>query len=102
MSVLTRKQAKAARSICRCTVIDFEKIEDLLSQLIAEVKVLFSEAQLGEVQRFIDVGEYGLALETVIAIYLEENKPISSKALNLVDFLGAVMSIDAKSLLKDL
>lgn len=37
-----------------------------------------------------------------MAIYLEEKKFISSKALNLIECLGAAMSMDVKSLLKGL
>lgn len=102
VSVLTKKQAKAAICTCRSKVADFEKVEDLLFQLIAEAKALFSDTELSEIQKFIDFAEYGLALEVAIAIYLEEKKPISSKALNLIDCLGVAMSMDVKSLLKGL
>lgn len=101
VSVLTKKQTETA--ICTCSkVVDFKKVEDLLCQLMAEAKALFSDTELCEIQKFIDIAEYGLALETAIAIYLEERKPIGSKALDLIDCLGVIMSMDTKSLLKGL
>jgi len=50
----------------------------------------------------VDVTEYGLALATTIAIYLKEKRSIGSKSLHLIDCLGAVMSMDVKSLLDNL
>ncbi|WP_312529768.1 MafI family immunity protein [Comamonas sp.] len=93
---------KTTTYTCGDKLVAFEKVEDLLFQLIAELITIFSEAELNEIQKFIDVAEYGLALETVMAIYLEEKKFISSKALNLIECLGAAMSMDVKSLLKGL
>jgi hypothetical protein len=42
----------------------------------------WSEAQ--EVRDFVDVGEYGLALETLVDIVTEEEKSISAEALRLI------------------
>jgi hypothetical protein len=38
--------------------------------------VELSEAERAEVQSFLDVGEYGLALETAADTYVEESKLI--------------------------
>ena len=53
--------------------------------------------QLGykiEVQEFIDVGEYGLALDTLVDIVDEEGKQVPLEVLSLVCELAEVMLLD--------
>lgn len=79
-----------------------EEIECLLSQLLVASKQTLSEAEQAEVQRFIDVGEYGLALETATDIYFEERKLANAEVQRLVERSAAAMSMDAAPLLKKL
>jgi hypothetical protein len=44
---------------------EFDKIEMLFKQLLTASGSVLSEAELDEIRHFVDVGEYGLALETV-------------------------------------
>src|SRR5258706_12269397 len=53
---------------------NFDEIESLLSRLLMAEAPVLSDAERAEVQRFIDVGEYGLDLETAAAIDSEEKK----------------------------
>jgi len=53
----------------------------------------FTSEQETEVQHYIDVGEYGLALETVRDILLEENMHVSVAVFNKVVAIGQSMNL---------
>ncbi len=72
---------------------NYENIENLLSQLLASVDKAFNRQETEEVQRFLDVGEYGLALETFTDIVLEENKKLTESDLRLINTLANAMSM---------
>lgn len=81
---------------------NFEEIELLFSNLLAATSPVLSDSERAEVQRFIDVGEYGLALETTADIYTEGEKIASSDVVALVVCLAEAMSIEAAPLLQRL
>jgi len=81
---------------------NFEEIELLLSKLLLATSPVLSDSERAEVQRFIDVGEYGLALETAADIYAEEEKIASADVVGLVGRLAEAMSIEAAPLLQRL
>jgi hypothetical protein len=81
---------------------NFDEIETLLSQLLTAAAPVLSDTELAEVQRFIDVGEYGLALETAAAIYSEEKKIATLEVVGLIERLAAAMSMDPVPLLERL
>jgi hypothetical protein len=58
---------------------------------------VLTASERSEIQHFIDVGEYGLALETAVGIYREENKSPSKEALVILDQLSDAMSIDLRN-----
>lgn len=72
---------------------DFVKIENLLLKLLASVDKTFNQKELREVQDFIDVGEYGLALETFMYISIEEDKKLTLIDLGLIKELVATMKM---------
>lgn len=72
---------------------DFVKIENLLLKLLASVDKIFNQKELREVQDFIDVGEYGLALETFMYISIEEDKKLTLIDLGLIKELVATMKM---------
>lgn len=80
---------------------NFDEIEALLSRLLMAAAPVLSETERAEVQRFIDVGEYGLALETAAAIYSEE-KIATAEVVELIGRLAAEMSMDPVPLLERL
>lgn len=43
---------------------DYQVIENLLARLLSPLVNVFSDSESNKVQEFIDVGEYGLALDT--------------------------------------
>lgn len=79
----------------------FDEIELLLSSLLSAASVL-SRSERAEIQKFIDLGEYGLALETTVDIYSEERKVASAEVVMLVERLAEAMSIEVASLLQRL
>lgn len=81
---------------------NFDEIESLLSQLLMAAAPVLSDAERAEVQRFVDVGEYGLALETAAAIYSEEKKIATAEVVDLIERLAAAMSMDPIPLLERL
>ncbi len=76
--------------------IDFQKIENLLSRLINSFEKNFNASEAQEVQDFIDVGEFGLALETLVDIICEEDKKISEEIFNSILKLVAAMDMDQR------
>jgi hypothetical protein len=79
---------------------NFDEIESLLSRLLMAAAPVLSDAERAEVQRFIDVGEYGLALETAAAIYSEEKKIATAEVVDLIERLASAMSMDPAPLLE--
>jgi hypothetical protein len=81
---------------------NFEGFELLLSNLLAATSPVLSGSERAEVQTFIDVGEYGLALETAADIYAEEKQSASADVVALVGRLAEAMSIEVVPLLQRL
>lgn len=81
---------------------NFDEIESLLSQLLTASASELSDNERAEVQRFIDVGEYGLALETAADIYSEEKKIPTAQVTSLIERLAVAMSLDPVPLLEKL
>jgi uncharacterized tellurite resistance protein B-like protein len=78
---------------------NFQLIESTLSQLLKAADQTFSSEEKTAVQELIDVGEYGLALETSVDIYFEEKKTATSEVLELVEYAASLMELDAEKLL---
>ncbi len=81
---------------------NFEDIELLFSNLLAAAAPVLTDSELAEVQKFIDVGEYGLALETAADICAEEKKVASADVVALIERLAEAMSIEPAPLLQRL
>jgi hypothetical protein len=79
---------------------NFDEIEAMLSQLLVASTPTLSDARRAQVQEFIDVGEYGLALETVVYGYSETKKIATAEVVGLVERLIAAMSMDAALLVE--
>ena len=77
--------------------VDFEKVENLLLNLLASVDQTFNQEELKEVQDFIDANEFGLALETFSDIVVEENKKIARVDLDLIKELTSAMDMDREA-----
>lgn len=73
---------------------DFNLIESLFARLLSSLVGIFSESEIKEVQDFLGAGEYGLALDTVVDIYTEENKKADPAVISLVGDLATMMKLD--------
>lgn len=71
-----------------------QDVESLFSDLIHSLEGTFSLAEIMEVRSFLDYGEYGLALESLIGIIVEENKLIASNIYDAIEKLSSMMDID--------
>ncbi|MBK1869955.1 MafI family immunity protein [Taklimakanibacter albus] len=72
---------------------DYQKIERMFSQFLDRPSANLTADERAEVKDFIDVGEYGLALETLVAIYLEDEKLPDEDGRMMIDALAAEMSM---------
>ena len=77
---------------------DYRHIEELMVRLLTLLSADFIASEKGEIQEFIDVGEYGLALETLVDIVIEENKQISGKVVSFIYRLAELMQLDKENL----
>lgn len=77
---------------------NFQEIEELLKQLIKSVIGSFQDVEITEVQEFVDVGEYGVALETFVSIVEEESRLISIDSVALVKKSAHLMDMDESSI----
>lgn len=77
---------------------DYQFVENLLSRLLGQLLDVFTDSETAEIQDFIDAGEYGLALETLADIVIEENRKISGESMRLVFKLADAMQLDKRAL----
>lgn len=80
---------------------DFSEIESLFG-LLLNLGSTFSESERTEVREFIDVGEYGLALDTAVSIFEEEGKVASEDERLVLRRLAVAMSRAPELLLERL
>jgi hypothetical protein len=66
------------------------RFEDLLGTLASQG---WTDAELAEIRHFIAVGEYGVALETLAWIFVEEGKRITPDLLAAVERLAGRMEL---------
>ena len=76
----------------------FQHIESWFAELHTAAAAGLSSTELDEIQKFIDVGEYGLALEVAVDICAEEKKAASTEVISIIERLAAAMDLDATPL----
>lgn len=81
---------------------NINEIELLFTDLLTQSESALSVAERDEIKEYFDVGEYGLALRTSIAIFREEKKVATTNERLLLLRLAEAMSIDHKTLLNGL
>ena len=81
---------------------NFEQTERFLGAILGDLSGVLSAAERAEVAQFIDVGEYGVALETLAALLVEERKsiplPIFERIVALAESMGLRETIPAGAL----
>jgi hypothetical protein len=73
---------------------NFNSMEALFAQLICNIAKVFSNSEISEVESFLVVGEYGLALETLIDIFVEEKKLAEPSVVSLITEIAIAMHLD--------
>ena len=81
---------------------DFNEIESLFDKLLFSASHVLSKSEVAEINSFIDVGEYGIALETAVDIFVEEGKIAPDEVVSLVKQLAIAMSIEPTSMIDKL
>lgn len=71
-----------------------QDVESLFSVLIHSLEGTFSLAEIIEVRSFLDYCEYGVALESLTGIIVEENKVIANNIFDAIEKLSSLMDID--------
>jgi hypothetical protein len=71
----------------------FASLEKGLNGILESLEGDLSPAEQKEVQDFVDAGEYGVALETLVAIFAEENKKIGRVLERQIQELAAAMRL---------
>lgn len=80
----------------------YREVENDLRMLLADLRRDLSPSETGEVKTFIDAREYGLALETLSAIIVEENKYIDDYIVAEVEKLAKKMKLGDNRFVSDL
>ncbi len=68
-------------------------LEQRIAGLLASLASSLTDDEQGEVHEFLDATEYGLALETLSGILVEEDKPIEARILYEFDELSRAMRL---------
>jgi hypothetical protein len=76
-------------------------LETSFEKLLAALGPTLTPEQATEVRDFLDVGEYGLALETAIGVLVEEGLRPSAPAVTMIGDLAARMGIADGPLVRD-
>lgn len=74
---------------------DFTVVESLFSRFLQAVQGVFSPSEIAEVSDFVNVGEYGLALDTAVDIFVEEQKVATGNVIVLAEELAITMGVSA-------
>ncbi len=73
--------------------MEFHEVEDIFAALFAEVNLEFPDCNSDQLQEFFDVGEYGLALETLVSSIDSNEISITPKASLLIERLKVLMGM---------
>jgi hypothetical protein len=69
----------------------YAKLEDHFAQLLPLVTPLMSKPEVSFMREYLDAGEYGLALETIVDNLVMEGTPISRDTYQEIEALAQLM-----------
>lgn len=81
---------------------DYDLLDKLLNKLFRLVGPDLEGRTREHVREFIDVGEYGLALDTAVAAIVEDDLQITPEAFDLIRQLAVKMKMEDEILTEDL
>ena len=79
-------------------MFDYKIVVKKLNEVLAQLKEVFSGAQIEFLQSYINAGEWNLALETLCDILIEEEIPIDLKAYELLQEVGNILNMERETL----
>ncbi|MCT6881280.1 hypothetical protein BGI10_04760 [Snodgrassella alvi] len=82
--------------------IEYQEVEENFGNLISLLNKSFISKEIDEIKDFVDYGEYGLALDTLIDIIKEENKEINNDIFQYIAKLSNLMEQNMEAITKDL
>ena len=82
--------------------IEYQDVEENFGNLISLLNKSFISKEIDEIKDFVDYGEYGLALDTLIDIIKEENKEINNGIFQYIAELSNLMEQNIEVITKDL
>ena len=71
----------------------YRQLEGHLETSLVGLPPEWTDEERAEVQEMINVGEYGVALETLAGIAVEENRPLSPDLIFLIEKLAERMEL---------
>ncbi|MEG4915869.1 MULTISPECIES: MafI family immunity protein [unclassified Microcoleus] len=78
-------------------MFDYKIVVKKLNEVLAQLKEVFSGAQIEFLQSYINAGEWNLALETLCDILLEEEISIDLKAYELLQEVGNILNMERET-----
>lgn len=80
----------------------YAETESRISRLLDDARLPVTTAETEEVASFLRAGEYGLALETLACVLVEETKPIEVEMLHAIDDVARAMHLRDEPYMRDL
>lgn len=74
----------------------YRELEIQLESIVGDLSGIISESEVSEVKHFVEVGEYGLALETLGGIITEENYVIPRPVYQKIFDMAHKMALNSK------
>ena len=71
----------------------YSELELRINGVMSALRGTLTEVERAEVSRFLNVREYGLALDTLCYILVEEDKPIEITVLHEIDNIADMMHL---------
>jgi len=78
-------------------MFDYKIVVKKLNEVLAQLKEVFSGAQIEFLQSYINAGEWNLALETLCDILIEEEIPIDLKGYELLQEVGNILNMERET-----
>jgi hypothetical protein len=78
---------------------DFADLERRFTELLEQSSPPLTHSEQREVRHFVDHGEYGVALETLVDIFVEQAKVPTDTIVSAIVALANRMSMDTQPIL---
>ena len=78
-------------------MFDYKIVVKKLNEVLAQLKEVFSDAQIEFLQSYINAGEWNLALEILCDILIEEEIPIDLKSYELLQEVGNILNMERET-----